>query len=254
MAMKLAPYQSIEERLRHTTFTQPPNMSIKVWRYMDVAKFVWLISNRLLFMSRLDRLGDPHEGALSKKTLEWIERTLTVHNAKDGLPAISKLFYESRLRTHVCCWHANDHESEAMWRLYCGAGGGIAIQTTYEKLVQAISNEPEIYIGLVKYIDYDKEWLPEANTFAPVMHKRIAFAHEREVRLVCIPFRGSQENEWQSSVVSIPFDCDAFIERIHVSPYAPEYFFDAVSVIVRSIAPMLESRLTWSFMKAAPVF
>lgn len=39
-------------------------------------------------------------------------------------------------------------------------------------------------IGLVKYIDYDKDVFPLDNTFYPFTHKRKSFEHEREVRFL----------------------------------------------------------------------
>ena len=142
-----------------------------------------------------------------------------------------------------------------MWRLYCGHGHGVAIQTTYEELVAAIENEFDVYVGCVKYIDYEQEWFPDANAFHPVMHNRLAFAHEREVRLVSSPskFRASPP-EISPNSLSIPWDSVAKVERVYVDPYAPEYFFDAVQAILGAVEPLLSSRLVWSQMKAAPLF
>lgn len=246
---------SLENRLRHPCFPQPPNIHIKVWRYMDLAKFVWLLKEKRLFMSRLDKLADPYEGSLTSKTILGIETFLRQHGSKDGWDKLSKMYRQNQVTTYVCCWHANEQESEAMWKLYCGHGNGIAIQTTYADLFSAIENEHEIYIGCVKYIDYEHEWFPDANAFHPVMHKRLAFAHEQEVRLVSSPssFRVPSA-EAIPELVSIPWDTSAKIERVYVDPYAPEYFFDAVRTIVNAIEPSLNTRLVWSQMKAAPLF
>ena len=73
-----------------------------------------------------------------------------------------------------------------MWRLYCPGNNGVAIQTSYSKLVETIASDLELYIGRVTYIDYDSQGFPLGNFFYPVMHKRVSFAHEQEVRLVKI--------------------------------------------------------------------
>jgi hypothetical protein len=228
---------------------------MKVWRYMDIAKFVWLLKEKRLFMSRLDKLADPYEGSLTAKTIEGIDLFLRQHGSKDGWDDLSNRYRQNQATTYVCCWHANEQESEAMWRLYCGHGNGIAIQTTYEHLVSAIEKEYEVYIGCVKYIDYEQEWFPDANAFHPVMHKRLAFAHEREVRLVSSPstFRAPSAEAPPESV-AIHWDSSTKVERVYVDPYAPEYFFDAVQTIVDVVEPSLGSRLVWSQMKAAPLF
>lgn len=245
---------SIQDRLQHGTFQQPVDFSVKLWRYMDLPKFISLLNTRQLVLSRLDKFTDQHEGSLTAKTEEWIERFLREHKAKDGWDVISKHFRDSQRTTFVCCWHANEHESEAMWGLYCGQSGGVAVQTTYQLLVDSIVDQPDVYIGKVKYIDYEREWFPEANTYAPVMHKRIAFAHEREVRLVSSPSHlRSQEPDSVPSVITVPWNCEAFVQRVHVSPYAPSYFYEATQAIIRHLAPELNERLVWSYMKTLPI-
>ena len=54
----------------------------------------------------------------------------------------------------VNCWHENEHESAAMWKLYIKSVEGIAIQSTYSKLKKSFINDEIIFIGKVKYIDY----------------------------------------------------------------------------------------------------
>ena len=119
----------------------------------------------------------------------------------------------------------------------------------------AIENQFEVYVGCVKYIDYEHEWFPDANAFHPVMHKRLAFAHEREVRLVSSPSDSRAMLPAQKPTsISIPWDSSTMIERLYVDPYAPEYFDEVVQSIVSAIDSSLSSRLIWSQMKAAPLF
>jgi len=142
-----------------------------------------------------------------------------------------------------------------MWRLYCGDAHGVAIQTTYHHLVRAIEAECEVYLGCVKYIDYERDWFPDANAFYPVMHKRIAFEHEREVRMVASPSNvRALPPEQAPEALFVPWDNEDRIERVFVDPYAPAYFFDAVSSVVDALVPKMKERLAWSQMKAAPLF
>ena len=90
-----------------------------------------------------------------------------------------------RASSYVSCWHMNAGESEAMWRLYCGSSSGVALQTTYERLAASVDDD-NVYIGLVRYADYDNDTIPSRTVFDPVMHKRAAFAHEREVRVLAV--------------------------------------------------------------------
>jgi hypothetical protein len=111
---------------------------------MDLAKFVWLLKEKRLFMSRLDKLADPYEGSLTSRTIQGIELFLRQRGSKDGWNQMSKMYRLNQATTYVCCWHANEQESEAMWRLYCSQGQGVAIQTTYDQLVSAIEHEYEV--------------------------------------------------------------------------------------------------------------
>lgn len=50
----------------HPCFAQPRDGKLRLWRYMNFAKFVSLISTRRLFFCRADLLDDPFEGSYSK--------------------------------------------------------------------------------------------------------------------------------------------------------------------------------------------
>ncbi len=89
----------------------------------------------------------------------------------------------------VNCWHMNEHESAAMWKLYLKSDEGIAVQSTYNKLLNSMhdSNDFMLLVGAVNYIDYNKEVIPFGNAFYPYIHKRKSFEHERELRAVITP-------------------------------------------------------------------
>ena len=154
---------SIEDRLQHPAFRQPKDFDVKVWRYMDLAKYIWLLTKSRLVFTRLDELADQHEGTLTARTVEWMKRFIQENKTKDGWDVISKMFQDSRRTTFVCCWHAGNYESEAMWRLYCGPAGSVAIQTTYRRLVEFAAGHLDVYIGCVNYIDYERDNFPVAN-------------------------------------------------------------------------------------------
>ena len=53
-----------------------------------------------------------------------------------------------KLEMAINCWHMNDFESEAMWKLYLKSNEGIAIQSTYQRLIDSLSNtDLSIHIG-----------------------------------------------------------------------------------------------------------
>jgi hypothetical protein len=50
----------------HPTFVKPPDIDVKIWRYMSLAKFLWMLQKNALYFSRSDLMGDPFEGHYSK--------------------------------------------------------------------------------------------------------------------------------------------------------------------------------------------
>jgi hypothetical protein len=63
--------------------------------------------------------------------------------------------------------------------------GGVAIKTTFMRLSDSLdkANSDAIAIGMVKYIDYVKEWMNQRYTIHfPFLHKQKSFEHEKELR------------------------------------------------------------------------
>ena len=59
-----------------------------------------------------------------------------------------------RQNLFVNCWHLGHHESDAMWRIYCGREDGIAIALPYSQLRDSIK-AADTFIGKVEYIPYE---------------------------------------------------------------------------------------------------
>jgi len=252
-----------ENELIHPAFPQPEVRSTRVWRYMDLPKLISILDKRQLFLSRLDKLNDPHEGSVPRMIssedlkLYWKELWKELDLPQDFIEDLAKTILEIRqcmpAATYVSCWHLSDNESEAMWRLYCGADQGVAIQTTYEKLANSVIADPTIAIGLVKYIDYDKEWFPPDNLMYQCMHKRIAFAHEKEVRIIKTLLRDYRRGLRKDGIY-VDWNPEKVIEHIYINPYAPRWYYDIVKATVRKFAFVLKSRVKWSTMKSLPFY
>lgn len=241
-----------ENKLEHPCFPQPVDAEIKVWRHMDIGKFIDILKRKSLFFSRLDLLGDPLEGSITKVFFYARQMELENIGMSDDIPQFSKLNQRMNKSMFVNSWYCNDSESEAMWKLYCSNNDGIAIQTTYNKLVSSVNYDEQIYIGLVKYVDYDKDWFPSGNVFYPVMHKRKAFEHEREIRLVkTVSELWSGKKEYPTGIHCF-WEIDKFIENIYVNPYAPEWYFEVVTDILEKYNCRLN--IKWSVIKGMPYY
>ena len=238
-------------RLLHPCFPQPNQRGVRVWRYMNLAKYVSLLCSKKLFLPRLDKFSDPFEGTLPK---QWVEQMkIWMQEADQGnFEDLRPVYKNNRHCVFVSCWHISNFESEAMWRLYGSVDGGIAVQTTYEDLAASIRDEPDGYIGIIKYVDYDTALLPDNNSLHLTMHKRIAFRHEQEVRVIRWKPEYFHTVGTAPNAVTLSWDARKHARGVYVDPTAPQYFFDAVKSVTEALAPELASKLQWSTIRDTP--
>jgi len=145
-----------------------------------------------------------------------------------------KFMREFRQRLYVNCWHMNEHESLAMWKLYTSMNDSICVQSTYRRLWDCLPTKG-IHVGTVTYIDYDLERFEDGNVFNPIMHKRKSFSHEREVRAVAweAPTGPNLEGDTPSCKI-IPVDIRGLIEGVYVAP-------DCSPLLVEVVQGLLEA-------------
>jgi hypothetical protein len=213
-------------------FLQPQNPAVRVWRYMDFTKFVSLLDSSALYFSRADCLGDPFEGSYSQGNIDKRPVIYKDIEKRDNIfVKMARMAKWAREWTLINCWHMNQHESAAMWKLYAKSDDAIAIVSTYYKLVDRLPQRA--LIGLVRYIDYDRDWLPEGNSLYPFVHKRRSFDHEREVRAVIQEFPIANDtilvektNPECGSMVAVQLR--ALIDEVYVAPTSSQWLRDLV--------------------------
>ncbi len=221
-------------------FVQPDREDVRVWRYMDFTKFVSLIESRCLYFTRADKFDDPFEGSWPKINIDALHLPFPdiTQETQEAYIASMKSMNQNFPKFHaINCWHMNEHESAAMWKLYLKSNEGIAIQSTYRKLRESIIDDETIHLGVVKYIDYEKEWIDTTNNFlSPFAHKRKSFEHEREVRALLTKFPTSKDgiNISQETIahgVKIRVNVELLIEKIYVAPSAPGWLSGLVNSV-----------------------
>ena len=216
-----------------------PTFGATLWRYMDFAKLVSLLEHRALFFARADKLGDPFEGAWSNVNLKYLNMATTLEAKAWRL--IVENAKEERRYTLINCWHASDHESEAMWKLYSGLGYGLAVKTDFKTFVHSFTNRTPDLVASVEYISYESQQMPWSLR-APFLHKRLSFKHEQEVRAIITCHNTEptdrpdvMENYYSTDVcdVGIPFAIDPtdLIQEVVVSPYAESWTFELVQAV-----------------------
>ena len=239
-----------------------------LWRYMDLSKFISLMSRKELYFAAADTFEDIFEGAkglaIAKdqwdyfyhgfyenaiKTAPGVEKSKLTEdyinsNADRLLTEMTKIGEKERSYTYINCWHCNSYESEAMWKLYSkDITNAIAIKTTAEHLYESLGKNPSIDIGRVKYIDFNKRFAPINGAY---WYKRKAFEYENEVRAIIVDHSKTKRG------IYVSVDLDKLIDDIYVSPYAPEWFFDVVKSVSSKYS--INSTISYSQIKAEPFY
>lgn len=224
----------------HPSFPQPSDQKGKIWRYMGFMKFVDMMRTGGLFFSRADKLGDPFEGSWPRRNAQaWREHTelmrakaiaSNIEFSQDG-DSLSRAFKGFTQNHAVNCWHMNDSESDAMWRLYQASNDGIAVQTRYDLLCESFRDTTEhVYVGRVQYLDYETQVFSLDNTFNPYMHKRISFQHEHEIRAIVT--RYPESGSAIENGLLIPVSLSDLVQAIYVAPFCPNWVMDNVEEVI----------------------
>ena len=226
----------------HPAFAAPEDRDARIWRYLDFAKFVWLLDTRRLSMPHCTLMEDPFEGSTPLAEIERMQAHAAAapererRRIEENLAKLRGLAADFRKGYFVSAWHMNDVESEAMWKLFSASTDGIALQSTFARLRDCLPRY--VGVGLVRYIDYRTETLPTLDMFQWIMHKRKSFAHEREVRAVAslhtpdhlggAEIRARADDRGYYPEVDIP----KLVEAVHVHPLAEAWFVDLVRRII----------------------
>lgn len=224
-----------------------PEPQSHLWRYLDLARFVAILSTQKLYFTRLDHFEDKYEGAICSELglrkfetrdnyTRIIMSAAKIKRNNNTPPTIEKIEIErnksrkefdrnrelNRMQTFVSCWSENDCESEAMWRLYTkDMKCGVAIHTTYEKLFKSLNPFDNVIIGGVQYVKYDEEF-NEANF--PVWYKRKSLEYEKEVRAVY----QKSTHSFIEQEKQLPVNLDELILEVVTSPEADNWFISLV--------------------------
>ena len=143
-----------------------------------------------------------------------------------------------------------------MWDVYSNNNAGIAIQSTYKRLSESFKDNKKnvIWIGTVKYIDYNKALSGFSNMFEAFTCKRLSFQHENEIRAFT-SLLGDQfmeglldqskkvtrlhwpekisEHDQEAHGKYIPVRLDSLIERVYLSPLSQDWDIDLVKSIAK---------------------
>lgn len=209
---------------------------MKLWRYIELERFISLIKTSELYFCRADylRKDDPFEG-----TFPRIEYNYLVEH--EGKEVARNLFEITSKDTFINCWHLNDNESLAMWKLYSKNDKGIALQTDVQSFKDSFENSDlTIFAGKVQYIDYEKDYYYGrsgydyrlGNGFTAYIHKRIIYDYEKEYRAICT----DPKNGKNRTGLTVKVTLNKLIQNIYLAPNTPENDFNYIAEITNNIS------------------
>jgi len=250
---------------KHYVFEKPDDENIKIWRYLDFAKFLDILDTSTLFFAGSDKVSDKFEGSLTQRNVVLqaidLKQKLKMFE-KAGVPKsiINKVTKQnqdfSRLikqYTLLSCWHMNEYESAAMWKVYLRSDKGVAIQSTFKNLVKSFEDyhENDIFIGKIKYIDYDTASIPRKNAIYPFVYKMKSFEYERELRAVICKWTDVGEPVYDNGI-RVPVNLDTLIETIYLSPLKEQWFNNVVKSVLKKYN--LKKEIKQSILNRDPLF
>lgn len=191
---------------------------------MDFGKFDSLISSESLFFCRADKFHDKWEGIFPIKMIQKFELDSKQFLSIDrNMYTPCQWHIQKAARSHLInCWHVNENESFAMWKIYSKGLSSIAIQSTIGRLKCSFAvNSERIGIGEVEYIDFRK-WEPEnrffnvdiPNTLQTFFLKWHYFEYENEIRAV---INKAYSNHKSETGILVSVDLNELIECIYLS-------------------------------------
>jgi hypothetical protein len=236
-------------------FKEPDSDDAMVWRYMDLAKLIDMLSRKAIFFTQISELrkSDRFEGLVSDADcLAFSEHaSKSYHGPASDLERykstvaknIAGTFSKNSSQILVNCWHLSHGESMAMWKMYAPHSIGVAVASTYGKLKAAFRNSPvPVRIGLVEYQKFGSRLVSLSNAFAPALVKMSAFSHESELRAIIwtgdlvISRETGGRYRWIAppeisggSHVGIELD---LIEEVRVPPTSPAWYTDVIRTTV----------------------
>lgn len=198
-----------------------------LYRYVTIESFISCIEARQLLLTNANLWQDTWEMILQKAPQVDAE----------GRRIFSS--YSIHEDIYGQCW-SRLKESDAMWRIYSPFKTGVQITTSVEKF-KSIDGIDGCYLGSVTYYASIPELLEKSalsskrRLFDFALHKRMAFSHECEVRLL----KCGQPHPTQTHI-ALPIDPCTFIEGVTLDPRAEDWYVDTIARYCKRVGLAVE--------------
>lgn len=232
--------------------TKSPNKT-KLTRYCSFSRYVNFLSGGV-FLAKSNSFEDPWEGHV-------FHRVTAEPENQENLAAFVA---DRKQYMYVSCWHASEHESYAMWRIY-GKTDAVAIHTDWESLkavLKTLYDECRARPSLLTRVEYcepvrgefpprddnkvysvcytdkssEREKLWHMAMQSLLMYKPPAYAYEQEVRLIALDalapdFLALSDTSNERGGILVPVKLEEFVTGVSVAPWADLAFVEAVKAV-----------------------
>lgn len=188
----------------------------KIWRYLDFRKFKDLISNRTLYLCRIDRFSDKLEGISPHSCKHAIlERNgISDEKKQENIMLMEKRFKNNRNCTFTSCWHINSEPSFEMWKNYSPNSSSVLIETKYVKLQNALMlSKIPLHFEAIRY--FDEPFFNQESYWFPTLFKRSEYSSEQELRISAYV-----KNLLGEESLNVSININTLIHKIHFHPDA----------------------------------
>lgn len=212
--------------------------SQKLWRYMDLSKFVSLIEKNTLWLARADTFRDKHEGRFPDDMRTTIEKAYEEFDDNDSSVVKDADDFQDYLRknTFISCWHKNFDENMVMWEIYGRDTSALAIQTTVGNMENSLDSSSvsghSLKLKNVKYLRADEisGVLPYEECF---FIKRPHFSFEEEVRISLDTYSRYSPTKKTPYGYDLRVNINELIKKILVHPDSPDWFMSVINSITK---------------------
>jgi hypothetical protein len=193
------------------------DLGSNIYRVMGLDRFYELFENKQNVLVRPSKWEDPFENFIL--------------NAPARLPDGTIVSFGFNNDFYGQCW-TKLTSSDALWRIFSPDKTGVRVRTTAQRLLATLqaglgewANE-QAYIGKVLYLSNKKlvtfgnevfrTGLNSRALAETLLIKRVAFRHEREVRLLYL-----ERDKTEKDIYAYPVDPHALIDQVMLDPRLP---------------------------------
>ena len=207
----------------------------KLWRYIDLSKFVSLLSTKSLWLARPDTFQDSHEGKFPVAMKCSLDKSYSELGPCPNTDISSSDDFGRILcrNAYISCWHRNANENMVMWQVYGKDTNIVSIQTDVHSLKESLKGAKLDGLSfLLKNINYQDHSESNLESYtAPFFIKRPHFSFENETRILFSTNKATTTSCETPLGYTCKVSTNILIKEILVHPDSEDWFLDVVKDI-----------------------